>query len=119
MKLRASPKITLHIATVVAATAIGGAGTLLIVACGGGENAEVPIGQVVELDVDTLGSADAIEREAATSRGAPGDAQPALFLVRAAVRRDADAAAAELVRRGFETVLVHLPAHDKPPVAAR
>lgn len=118
MKLQLPPMITLHAAVLLATAAVGAAGTLLCAACGGdGDVAAEPFAQVVTLEVDHLGSADAIVREAAASRGAPGDAESVLYLVRAASLRDAEAAAAQLLQRGFETVRIAAPMHRAQRVA--
>ncbi len=120
MKLQVPPLVTLQAAAVMATATIGAAGTLLCAACGGADDFTVePTGQAVVLDIDQLGSIDAAQREAVASRGAPGDAEPVLFLVRAAQRQAADVAVAELMRRGFETVRAHAPAHDSSQRVAR
>ncbi len=120
MKLQMPPIVTLQAAAVMATATIGAAGTLLCAACGGGEDVMAePAGQMVVLDIDQLGSTDAAEREAVASRGAPGDAEPVLYLVRAAQRQAAGAAAAELMRRGFETVRAAAQGHEVPQRVAR
>ena len=120
MKLQVPPMVTLQAAAVVATATIGAAGTVLCAACGGAEDPTMePTGQVVVLDIDQLGSTDAAEREALASRGAPGDAEPVLYLVRAVQRQAADVAAAELIRRGFETVRTAAQRHEVPQRVAR
>jgi hypothetical protein len=116
VKLNAPPIITRHAAAVMATATIGAAGTLLCAGCGG-DDASEPLVQVVTLDADRLGSVDAMAGEAAAQRGAPGDAEPVLYRVRAASRHDAELAVAELKHRGFETV--RLATDDMPRSAAR
>ena len=91
------------LSTSVTAAVLAAAGALLS-GCGGAE-ADAPAGasdaQVALLDLDALGSIDAAAREAAAARGAPGEAEPVLYVVRARVAQQAEQAAAELSRRGF------------------
>lgn len=72
----------------------------LLAACGA---AEAP--QVLLLDADAL-SADDAARLAAEAHGAPGEAEPLVYLVRARRRADARQFARELEGRGFEPVQV-------------
>jgi hypothetical protein len=80
-----------------------------LVACGGStdiQQADASSPQMTMLDVDVLGAPDAVAREAAAARGAPGDAEPVIYLVRARRTHDAVEMAAELSRRGFSDVRV-------------
>ena len=89
------------------ATALLGVAGGLLVACGGSEGTSAdPSVQTVLLDIDVLGSLDAAAREAAASHGAPGEAEPVLYLVRARRGDDAARATRALAQRGFETVRV-------------
>ena len=89
------------------ATALLGVASGVLGACGGAEGMPAaPSGQAVVLDMDVLGSSDAAAREAAAARGAPGEAEPVLYVVRARRTDDAVRATHELAQRGFDTVRV-------------
>lgn len=77
--------------------------------CGGStdeRSADPPTSLVTVLDVDTLGTADAVAREATALRGAPGEAEPVVYVVMARRPHDAEQVAADLRRRGFSGVTV-------------
>jgi hypothetical protein len=89
------------------ATALLGVASGLLGACGGADSTPAdPSVQAVVLDMDVLGSSDVAAREAAMAHGAPGEAEPVLYVVRARRADDAARAAGELARRGFATVRV-------------
>lgn len=78
-------------------------------ACGGSTDvqpADASSPPMTVLDVDELGTPDAVAREAAAARGAPGDAEPVVYLVRGGRTVDAVQMASELSRRGFGDVRV-------------
>jgi hypothetical protein len=87
-------------------TATLAAAVALLSGCGGGDAEAPPTGetQVAVLDIDALGSIDAAAQEAAAARGAPGEAEPVHYVVRARRVQHAEHAAAELTRLGFSRV---------------
>jgi hypothetical protein len=98
---------TLAMAAGVALAVLGVAAAL--VACGGSADAQAADASsppMTVLDVDELGTPDAVAQEAAAARGAPGDAEPVVYVVRARRAHDAVRVAAELTRRGFSDVRV-------------
>jgi hypothetical protein len=83
------------------------AAAALLAACGGDDGtAHHDATTVVTLDIDALGSVDAAAADAAAARGAPGEAEPVAYVVRAARPDHAARAVAELVRLGFEHVRI-------------
>jgi len=64
-----------------------------------------PFTRIVVLDADAHGSVDALADGAALERGAPGEAEPVLYLVRSLRPADAVQRVDELQRRGFDKVL--------------
>jgi hypothetical protein len=89
-------------ATLLLAMACG-----LVSACGGSdEAARDGSATVTVLDLDALGSLEAAAHEAATARGAPGEAEPLALRVRAARAHDAARAVDALRRLGFEDVRI-------------
>jgi hypothetical protein len=83
------------------------AAAALLAACGGDDGtAHHDATTVSVLDIDALGSVDAAAADAAAARGAPGEAEPVVYVVRAARADHAARAAAELVRLGFERVRI-------------
>ena len=63
-----------------------------------------PSVQVVVLDMDRLGSAEAVVQRATQERGAPGEAERVVYLVRARRPADAERGVDALVAEGFEWV---------------
>lgn len=83
------------------------AAAALLAACGGDDGSahdDKTTVTVAVLDIDALGSVDAAAAEAAAARGAPGEAEPVVYVVRAARADIVARAVAELVRLGFEDV---------------
>jgi hypothetical protein len=105
----AATMMSVGVSTAALATAVA-----LLSSCGGGDAATTPAmsgEQVAVLDIDAIGSIDAAAQEAAAARGAPGEAEPVHYLVRAHRVEHAERAAAELTRLGFSPVQV-ASAHD-------
>src|SRR6185503_9069812 len=96
-------------------TAALAAAVALLGGCGGDAAAPPATSseQVAVLDIDALGSIDAAVQEAAAARGAPGEAEPVRYVVRARRVQNAEHAAAELSRLGFSPVRV-AGTHDAP-----
>ncbi|KNZ33626.1 MAG: hypothetical protein AD742_05630 [Methylibium sp. NZG] len=63
-----------------------------------------PASRVVVLDIDPPGSAQSAVERAAQERGAPGEGERVVYLVRAARYVDAESAVAQLEAHGFEWV---------------
>ena len=63
-----------------------------------------PSVQVVVLDMDRLGSPEAVVQRATQERGAPGEAERVVYLVRARRPADAERGVDALVAEGFEWV---------------
>jgi hypothetical protein len=112
--VRALATLAITMLSVGATTAALAAAVALLGGCGGAEveaqpsaaNAPDSDAMTAELDVDALGSLDAVVQEAAAARGAPGEAEPVRYVVRARHLQHALHAAAELERRGFSPVHV-------------
>lgn len=99
-------------------TAALAAAVALLSSCGGGDAATPPAvsgEQVAVLDIDAIGSIDAAAQEAAAARGAPGEAEPVHYVVRAHRVQHAEHAAAELTRLGFSPVRVARGHDDHAP----
>jgi hypothetical protein len=77
----------------------------LLAACGGDAGGPAaPAVETVVIELDRLGSMDAVAREAALSRGAPGEAEPVLYLLRSQRADETEQAVAEMTARGFGPV---------------
>lgn len=81
--------------------------TVALLGCGGDDAASPsPEARNVELDADALLSVEAARQAAADARGAPGEAEPVAYLVRARRRADALRLVGELEALGFGPLFV-------------
>lgn len=106
-----------------AALALSCSLTCLLAACSGGDTEAVDdehsrhallaqelagdrSARAAVLDADALATVDAAARQAADAHGAPGEAEPVVYLVHARERGDAIRLARELEARGFGPLFV-------------
>jgi hypothetical protein len=81
-----------------------GVAAAMLAACGGDAAEPAAAVETVVIELDRLGSMDAVAREAALARGAPGEAEPVLYLLRSERAEDTERAVAEMTARGFGPV---------------
>jgi hypothetical protein len=116
--MRAAFTLAATMLSVGLTTATLAAAGALLSSCGGGDAATPPAvsGEpVAVLDIDVIGSIDAAAQEAAAARGAPGEAEPVHYVVRARRVQQAEHAVAELTRLGFSPVRVAGAHDDRAP----